>query len=107
MQRWGRVRNLLKLGTRPGVAIPMCLSRKGPWRCACTMATQTGITNQWLKDQGLLSVKELWVKIHYPVGSGNRLMRTRMIVEDPVAGSGVEAGGEPPCSITSLSHSGL
>jgi retron-type reverse transcriptase len=23
-------------------------------------------TNQWLKDQGLVSVKELWVKTHYP-----------------------------------------
>jgi len=62
-----KVRNLLKLGTHPGVAIPMSLSRKGPWRCARTMATQTGMTNQWLKDQGLVSVKELWVNIHYPV----------------------------------------
>jgi RNA-directed DNA polymerase len=61
-----RVRNLLKLGTHPGVAIPMCFSRKGPWKCARTLATQTGMTNQWLMDQGLLSVKELWVKIHYP-----------------------------------------
>jgi RNA-directed DNA polymerase len=61
-----KIRNLLKLGTHPGVAIPMSLSRKGPWRCARTMATQTGMTNQWLKDQGLLSVKELWVNIHYP-----------------------------------------
>jgi RNA-directed DNA polymerase len=61
-----KIRNLLKLGTHPGVAIPMCLTRKGPWRSARTMATQTGMTNQWLKDQGLVSVKELWVKIHYP-----------------------------------------
>jgi RNA-directed DNA polymerase len=61
-----KVRNLLKLGTHPGVAIPMSLSRKGPWKCARTLATQTGMNNQWLKDQGLLSVKELWVKIHYP-----------------------------------------
>jgi len=61
-----RVRNLLKIGTHPSVAIPMCFSRKGPWKCARTLATQTGMTNQWLKDQGLLSVKELWVNIHYP-----------------------------------------
>ena len=61
-----KIRNLLKLGTHPGVAIPMSLSRKGPWTCARTMATQTGMNNQWLKDQGLLSVKELWVNIHYP-----------------------------------------
>jgi RNA-directed DNA polymerase len=66
--RWcrTRIRHLLNLGTHPGVAIPMSLSRKGPWRCARTLATQTGMTNQWLKDQGLVSVKERWVNIHYP-----------------------------------------
>jgi len=61
-----KIRNLLKLGTHPGVAIPMSLSRKGPWNGSRTLATQTGMTNQWLKDQGLISVKEQWVKIHYP-----------------------------------------
>ena len=60
-----KLRNFLKLGTHPGVAIPMCLSHQGPWKCARTLATQTGMTNQWLKDQGLLSVKNLWVNIHY------------------------------------------
>jgi hypothetical protein len=30
------------------------------------LATQTGMTNKWLKDQGLLSIKALWVHIHYP-----------------------------------------
>lgn len=66
--RWCRtkVRNLLKLGTSLKAAIDVGLSRKGPWRLARTLATQTGMTNQWLKDQGLLSVKELWVSIHYP-----------------------------------------
>jgi RNA-directed DNA polymerase len=63
-----KIRNLLKLGTHPGVAIPMSLSRKGPWRCARTLATQTGMIPilSGLKDQGLMSVKELWVNIHYP-----------------------------------------
>lgn len=61
-----RVRNLLKMGANPNVAIPMSFSRKGPWKCARTLATQTGMTNKWLKDQGLLSVKELCVNIHYP-----------------------------------------
>jgi RNA-directed DNA polymerase len=61
-----KIRNLLRLGTHPGVAIPMSLSRKGPWNGSRTLATQTGMTNQWLKDQGLISVKEQWVKLHYP-----------------------------------------
>jgi RNA-directed DNA polymerase len=66
--RWCRtkVRNLLKIGTSLRLAISVGLSRKGPWHLARTLATQSGMTNQWLKDQGLLSVKELWVKIHYP-----------------------------------------
>ena len=25
-----------------------------------------GMNNKWLKSQGLLSVKELWVNINYP-----------------------------------------
>lgn len=61
-----KVRELLKLGTYRKAAIFVAISRKGPWHLARTLATQTGMTNQWLKDQGLLSVKELWVKIHYP-----------------------------------------
>ena len=47
-------------------AIAAGLSRKGPWRLSRTLATQTGMTNNWLAKQGLLSVKDLWVKIHYP-----------------------------------------
>jgi len=62
-----KVRNLRRLGTSLKIAIDVGLSRKGPWRLARTLATQTGMTNRWLKDQGLLSVKELWVNIHYPV----------------------------------------
>jgi len=61
-----KVRALLKLGASLNAAIPVALSRKGPWHLARTLATQTGMTNRWLKLQGLLSVKELWVQIHYP-----------------------------------------
>jgi RNA-directed DNA polymerase len=61
-----KVRNLRKLGTSLYTAISVAMSRKGPWHLARTLATQTGMTNQWLKDRGLVSVKELWVNIHYP-----------------------------------------
>lgn len=66
--RWCRtkVRELTKLGTNLRLAISIGLSRKGPYRLAKTLAAQSGMTNKWLKDQGLLSVKELWVSIHYP-----------------------------------------
>ena len=66
--RWCRtkVRELTKLGTNLRLAIYIGLSRKGPYRLAKTLATQMGMNNKWLKSQGLLSVKELWVNIHYP-----------------------------------------
>jgi RNA-directed DNA polymerase len=61
-----KVRNLLKMGTSKRHAIMTALSRKGPWHSARTLATQTGMTNKWLTKQGLISVKDQWVKIHYP-----------------------------------------
>jgi RNA-directed DNA polymerase len=61
-----KVRNLLKLGTSKRQAIMTALSRRGPWHLSRTMAAQSGMTNKWLAEQGLISVKEQWVKIHYP-----------------------------------------
>ncbi len=61
-----KIRELLKLGVTLETAISVGLSRKGTWRLSRTLATQCGMNNQWLKDQGLISVKDLWVKIHYP-----------------------------------------
>jgi RNA-directed DNA polymerase len=96
--RWCRtkVRELTKLGTNLRLAISIGLSRKGPYRLAKTLATQSGMTNKWLKDQGLLSVKELWVSMvglqptidtlprYGAVAHGNRIVRT------------LGAGGEKP-----------
>jgi RNA-directed DNA polymerase len=66
--RWCRtkIRNLLKLGVQLGTSIRAGLNRGGPWAMSRRLAAQHGMTNQWLQDQGLLSVKEQWVKIHYP-----------------------------------------
>jgi len=61
-----KVRELRKLGTDLGTAIRAGMNRNGPWAMARRLAAHTGLTNEWLKEQGLLSVKELWVKTHYP-----------------------------------------
>jgi len=61
-----KIRELLKLGTLLGTAIRAGLNRNSPWATARRLAAQSGMTNQWLKEQGLISVKKLWVKIHYP-----------------------------------------
>jgi RNA-directed DNA polymerase len=66
--RWCRtkIRNLLKLGVQLGTSIRAGLNRGGPWAMSRRLAAQHGMTNKWLKDQGLISVKEQWVKTHYP-----------------------------------------
>jgi len=50
---------LLSIGVSHKAAISVGMSRKGPWRLARTLATHAGMTNQWLKKQGLISIKEL------------------------------------------------
>jgi len=61
-----RVRNLIRLGCPLDEAIAVGMSRKGPWHLAKTFATQRAMSNEWLERQGLISIKEKWVKIHYP-----------------------------------------
>jgi RNA-directed DNA polymerase len=61
-----KIRELLKLGTERFTAIRAGLNRSGPWAMSRRLAAHTGMTNKCLKAQGLISVKELWVKIHYP-----------------------------------------
>ena len=63
-----RMSELMKLGTSRKEAILAGRSRKGLWTLSRTLATQSGMTDAWLASQGLLSIKELWVAIHYPNG---------------------------------------
>ena len=67
-----RIRNLIKIGTRKKEAILTGISRKSYWHLARTLATQTGMTNDWLAKQGLKSVRDLWISFHYPNGYANR-----------------------------------
>ncbi len=59
-----KVRNLLALGTGKRQAILTGLSSKSYWHLSRTLATQTGMTNDWLTSRGLLSVRDLWMKAH-------------------------------------------
>jgi len=59
-----KIRNLLALGTSKWHAIRTGLSSKSYWHLSRTLATQSGMTNDWLKSQGLISVRDLWMKAH-------------------------------------------
>jgi len=59
-----KVRHLLALGTGKRQAILTALSRKSTWGLSRTLATHSGMTNEWLAKQGLVSVRDLWIKAH-------------------------------------------
>jgi RNA-directed DNA polymerase len=59
-----KIRNLLALGTGKRQAIVTAISSKSYWRLSRTLATQSGMTNEWLKTQGLISIRDLWMKAH-------------------------------------------
>jgi RNA-directed DNA polymerase len=61
-----KVRNLLKRGVSLKAAMSVGMSRKSSWHLSKTYATQLGMSNQWLKEQGVISIKDLWVSMHDP-----------------------------------------
>lgn len=70
LKQWGRARKrigeLIKLGSPKHQAILTGLSRKGYWHLARTYATNCGLSKEYLQDQGLVSLRTLWIGIHYP-----------------------------------------
>ncbi|MCP5415458.1 MAG: hypothetical protein H6965_00030 [Chromatiaceae bacterium] len=67
---WGvsmetKIRNLIKLGVPVKLAISCGMTSKGYWHSARTEGIQRGLTNDWLKRQGLVSLRDRWVALHY------------------------------------------
>ena len=61
-----RIKELIKRGVRKKEAINLGLSRKSYWRLSKTLATNCGMSNATLEKEGLISIRTLWCKIHYP-----------------------------------------
>jgi len=69
LKQWGgskRIGELIRLGSPKHQAILTGLSRKGYWHLAKTYATNCGLSKEYLQDQGLVSLRALWIGIHYP-----------------------------------------
>jgi hypothetical protein len=64
-----RVGELLKLGVSTRQAVMTALSRKSYWHLSRTMATQWGMNDEWLKSQGLVSMRDIWIAFHYPAAN--------------------------------------
>jgi RNA-directed DNA polymerase len=55
-----RARNLFALGTERRTTLQTVASRKGYWRLSKTLATHTGLTNEWFDTQGLVRLRYVW-----------------------------------------------
>jgi len=69
LKQWGgskRIGELIRLGSPKHQAILTGLSRKGYWHLAKTYATNCGLSKEYLQDRGLVSIRALWIGIHYP-----------------------------------------
>jgi RNA-directed DNA polymerase len=58
-----RSRNLVRLGVSRRQAIRHAKSRQAYWHMAKTIASGVGMTNAWLKEQGLIALKPLWAEL--------------------------------------------
>jgi len=60
-----RRRNLIKLGADPAEVKLASRSRKGYWRMSSNRILQQALTNHWLEEHGVPSMRTLWIKLHY------------------------------------------
>lgn len=60
-----KVRNLLKRGVGKRLAISCGISSKGAWRSSKTKGINMALSNQYLRKEGLISLRDIWIKIHH------------------------------------------
>ena len=65
-----RRRHLLALGIPRDEVKLATRSRKGYWRMAANSIVQRALTKEWLWDQGVPTMRQQWVDLHYPAPSG-------------------------------------
>jgi len=61
-----KVRNLMKRGVHVQAAVACGITSKGPWRSAKTPGINQALSNDYLKSEGLYSLRDGWIKLHYP-----------------------------------------
>ncbi|WP_017444812.1 group II intron reverse transcriptase/maturase [Gayadomonas joobiniege] len=63
-----KVRNLMKRGVHVQAAVACGITSKGPWRSSKTPGIQQALSLCYLKSEGLYSLRDGWIKVHYPNG---------------------------------------
>lgn len=71
-KQWGRPKTrrkkLISLGIDRDQVKMASRSRKGHWRMCQNSLVRMALTNDWLGDQGVPSIKEQWISVYYPNG---------------------------------------
>jgi len=55
----------IKRGVPKQLAISCGSTRKGVWRSAKTKGINMALSNDFLRKEGLISLKDIWIKIHH------------------------------------------
>lgn len=61
-----KVRNLMRRGVHVQTAVACGITSKGPWRSAKTPGINQALSLDYLKSEGLYSLRDGWIKLHYP-----------------------------------------
>ena len=61
-----KVRNLMKRGVHVQAAVACGITSKGPWRSSKTPGINQALSLKYLKSEGLYSLRDGWIKLHYP-----------------------------------------
>jgi RNA-directed DNA polymerase len=61
-----KVRNLMRLGVHVQAAVACGITSKGPWRSAKTPGINQALSLDYLKSEGLYSLRDGWIALHYP-----------------------------------------
>ena len=70
LKQWGRmntiIKKLLGLGVSIQRAVGLGRSSKAWWGRTKNPIIHQALSNKYLKDQGLVNIKDQWVAFHYP-----------------------------------------
>lgn len=61
-----KVRNLMRLGVHVQAAVACGITSKGPWRSAKTPGINQALSLDYLKSEGLYSLRDGWIALHHP-----------------------------------------
>jgi hypothetical protein len=60
-----RRRHLIRLGIHPAKVYKASRCRHGYWWMAGTSLVQRALDNRWLAEQGVPSLRQQWINMHY------------------------------------------